>query len=1057
MPNDTEEKDRQAFEGESFYRPDGSHDDLGVSPEDRQKETADLESLYRSESEPETERNGTHAEDQELNKLGVRSSPSNSIPYRQEGKTKKKKTSGSKNRLKKKLAIGGGIAAIGVTLSIFGFLALLPLKMMHIVENLQNKFFATPNSAVEKLSDKIFSDYIKREVLPAMRKGNCSSTKVDKSCVVITPGAGKIDRLYQAWSQSNFEGKLAQNYGLEFSKRGSNLYMSLPGRDTIDVTDFTSSQQNLLDYIDTKEGSRLNRVQRSQLREQVRTALQNETKFKRVIYRYRVGKFLEKKYGVRRCVFACKTRDNFADWKDQKKNAFKVMVVQRAVEPHSQYLAVILDCLISGGEGSDCGKTTSVDADGVGDSKEEQEIMSKVDQYFAKFGIETTEQAIQAANAILDKGFTQWMIEQTFSKFGAENAEQLAGSTVAGVTWVDRILTVSRKIQSAGPGLKRLVYVTNAAAMVQLWMMYRSHVDEIKRGYVDPELVGSFNNALGDVTTNGENAEVSPLYQDLLSDKPQAMTQSTVASLLTPKVFAEATTHKNTYTCDNGKPIENGKLICDEESLVTNNFITKLSDFFRDGPLGEVLNAAWVIWTPVHQVLATAQGALNVLLAPFTAIIAKVAQPLIGQFQNVMEALIRFLVPSPISPDMSGARNFNMMAGGADSSGNDYTHYRVGGRLLSDQEVAAIRNEQAQIEQTRLAMKPWTQRYFDTQDSDSLIAQAAMSVPGSVDSGARSVASSMLTNPFSKLLGVMGSIMSPKRAAAAAAQPDPFGIPQYGYGLDDPIFNADLSQFTPEYCSQYENWANLTSSGGQAETDPLTGQAINRTTNPCLLLDTTVEGLGAIYDSSLIDGIDADTGSSAASTGTTSTSGIVGDIGQSSDGVPCASGTNDLGVVTSKYTGSFKITPGPLLIRLCQVPDIPGEGNNASGVESSGGAVVNSRVSGAWAALGKRAKADSISLYSNSSFRLADSCSGTGDGSLCARPGGSAHQLGVAIDFAGMSVTGGADCSTRAHAPLSAAWNWLYKNAESFGIKQYSEEAWHWDLLNLPNRCGSGT
>ncbi|MBI2588996.1 glucosaminidase domain-containing protein [Candidatus Saccharibacteria bacterium] len=203
------------------------------------------------------------------------------------------------------------------------------------------------------------------------------------------------------------------------------------------------------------------------------------------------------------------------------------------------------------------------------------------------------------------------------------------------------------------------------------------------------------------------------------------------------------------------------------------------------------------------------------------------------------------------------------------------------------------------------------------------------------------------------------------------------------------------------------------------------------------------------------------TGDGALCGGGTTTSGdssqIVGDIGLSSDSVACATGTKDLGVVTSQYTGTFKKDQGDLKIRLCQIPNIPGVGNDVSGTQISGGVTVNSRVSGAWFALGEAAKAAGMNFLATSSFRLANSCGGTGDGDYCARPGQSPHQLGVAIDFGGNTYIKGSNttsCSGRITDRSSKEWVWLYENAEKFGFKQYSAESWHWDPLPMNNRCG---
>jgi len=182
---------------------------------------------------------------------------------------------------------------------------------------------------------------------------------------------------------------------------------------------------------------------------------------------------------------------------------------------------------------------------------------------------------------------------------------------------------------------------------------------------------------------------------------------------------------------------------------------------------------------------------------------------------------------------------------------------------------------------------------------------------------------------------------------------------------------------------------------------------------------------------------------------------IIGNIGDNSESVPCAAGTKDMGVVTSKYVGDAKITTGPPVIRLCQLTSITGTGNNTSGNSVIDGAVVNSRVAGAWQALGTAAKSQGVQLTADSSFRLNDSCNGSGDGTLCARPGRSPHQLGVAIDFGGTDITGSSDssCSVRATDPGSPVWNWLKNNALQFGFKQYTYESWHWDPMNTASRC----
>jgi len=188
--------------------------------------------------------------------------------------------------------------------------------------------------------------------------------------------------------------------------------------------------------------------------------------------------------------------------------------------------------------------------------------------------------------------------------------------------------------------------------------------------------------------------------------------------------------------------------------------------------------------------------------------------------------------------------------------------------------------------------------------------------------------------------------------------------------------------------------------------------------------------------------------------------GVSKDFGKDSVDVECPAGAEDLGTVQSRYNGGLSDNGRKPEIRLCRLGSIGGEGNDTSGTETPGGAVVNAHAASAWQALGEAAQADGVNLSANSSFRLADSCGGTGDGIRCARPGKSIHQLGGAIDFSDIAnttdVKSGATCSNKATSPLES-YTWLENNAARFGFKQYAREAWHWDAdpnNKLDLRCG---
>ncbi|MGY0389603.1 D-alanyl-D-alanine carboxypeptidase family protein [Nocardioides sp. WG-D5] len=190
----------------------------------------------------------------------------------------------------------------------------------------------------------------------------------------------------------------------------------------------------------------------------------------------------------------------------------------------------------------------------------------------------------------------------------------------------------------------------------------------------------------------------------------------------------------------------------------------------------------------------------------------------------------------------------------------------------------------------------------------------------------------------------------------------------------------------------------------------------------------------------------------------------VGDVRTDSTGLVCAPGTKDLGEGEGYDEG--KLIP----VRLCAVEGLPNTGTESTKGDAyyidgaDGLTVVNARISGAAAALVKKAAKQGVDLVASSSFRTMkkqkDLCREdvtggcpAGDYTLTAQPGYSSHQLGIAIDFEQPSVTGGKTCATRASEPSSAVWRFLNKTALSVGLKQYSAEAWHWDAYGGKDRC----
>jgi hypothetical protein len=173
----------------------------------------------------------------------------------------------------------------------------------------------------------------------------------------------------------------------------------------------------------------------------------------------------------------------------------------------------------------------------------------------------------------------------------------------------------------------------------------------------------------------------------------------------------------------------------------------------------------------------------------------------------------------------------------------------------------------------------------------------------------------------------------------------------------------------------------------------------------------------------------------------------------SSVSVACAAGTKDVGIQDG-YHDNEKVK-----IRICAIPNLPSTGEESNGgygvSGANGDAVVNSRVSGAVYAMVSAAKSAGIPMAATSSFRTMSHqqtlWNGNPDPTYVAPPGSSNHQMGLAVDYK-MANSARFDnthesCVTiggRCEAPGDKVWEWLNNNANSFGIKQYINEYWHW-------------
>lgn len=456
-----------------------------------------------------------------------------------------------------------------------------------------------------------------------------------------------------------------------------------------------------------------------------------------------------------------------------------------------------------------------------------------------------------------------------------------------------------------------------------------------------------------------------------------------------------------------------------------------------------------------------------------------------------MAELVKVLAGGPIDTLAQGAQLGNYLAFGGLLSSNA-TAISAGGGTLSAQQTYEWREYTNELQVAELRSRSFSERMFDLSAYDSL-------------AGGLLMRSGSFTQPkglanFAQT-GPLGLIASPFKSFAKILTPKSMAQTIHGYDYGIPEFGIPLAQLNSErYEDIYENFDRLEDNdfAGLKEANKRWGKCFGNPLDDMgkirdKQIDTYEHVLGKDCTSSygiqefqdyqmyIIDNVTIKSLACYESISQESCNEIgignvtdpvrqpgsgngkiVGDPYTDSTSVPCAAGTEELPGTHDAYVNGDRFS-----VKLCALTNLPSssEEDNPGGVfyteGANGRAVVNSRVSGAWYALVRDATSAGITLSASSSFRSMAHQEAlwarNPNPKKVARPGHSSHQAGVAIDFNGIGKENeeAQDCSSRVREPGNPMWEWLYHNAESYGFKQYSAEAWHWDAYPSPNRCGA--
>lgn len=758
---------------------------------------------------------------------------------------------------KKGSAATGAVAGL-VGLGLLFGATFLPGRVQAFVNQATQRWFASANQTLDDMGENYFNDYLKHHVLPGLG-GNCPSTRRDKSCVADIPGNNPVSQLYNTWRVSNFENTLATKYGIEIARdvASNRLYMKVQGR---------KAQISLQDYVDGKYNNIFDmpEVAQSQVRSSFRQAIQNETLARRVLLRTSMRKVYTK-YGVMRCIVACDKREKLTAKTAEMERAIKVhgarvisnlILARRVQDPQAQGLALAIQCMLSGG----CEELVDGD-NGEKVPKYQQQLSLQLKAYAAQFGKDNLDEMFKKYEGIMKEGFRSYLAQYIADKIvqgkggdleqraaAKEAVSKAVAKGVPALGWASVAGQVVSSLDAAGPTLTAVRYTMVATGSIAMYTTYKAVVDEAKSGNTDLTILGSMSNSLNPGAKDdgsGPTAEASPWYH------AEFQQQSTTTSLLdnlfgSNKAYAQSTTDqvtpgepdKSTYLCDDGKPVPVGKLVCKEEEATGGvaefNAISKAIP----GPIGDLggavaTGAGWLL-APLSSILSHIQ--------PFKSISEWIGQ----RVTEFITWLSRDLIHLPFG-DMSGTRKGDMIMAGADFAGNEAGHYVMGGQVATPAQARAIYDEQNRRDYETFRNRPLFARIFDKESTYSLVSRLSLSQPHGFGSWQANFAN-VLANPLGSAASGLSSIFaSNKVLAQTPVVRDPIGVTQYYVPSSSPAFTDPRGpeKFWQEECADgsfTHAWREVSA----RNVNPLTGQADNPTTNPCLTIEGTLNPYGAL-------------------------------------------------------------------------------------------------------------------------------------------------------------------------------------------------------------------
>ena len=651
-------------------------------------------------------------------------------------------------RNRKKYLAGGGILGLILSL-IFGFLALLPLKLESYMKNvIEKRIENRVYHYIEKRSDTMLAKFLNASV------GEDGTTFEHN---IVNTGQPLKD-LYRTWRLNNFEAKLNDSQGIRF-QRGT-------ASGSVDVY---------------KDGNLVGNYTGSEARALIRQAARDQTKWFQFILRRHLRQWMRNAYGVTRWSFFKRifnSKDNPTAAVDEVEGG----LVDNASQPAARTIGNLLKCILS--LGAAC--TTDVNNPDVADRNGQLDVQNSETGNSQDGTIESDVSDGETTAADKAKAY----LHSAATKFGSSDASSKVLGRILSKYFSDQVTQDIIQLVAAAKGPLIIISLVDIGSRIDHFLY---------NGAADKALVSAhqdqYANEFANFSTIDDNWKAGQVTGDEVN-ATGAQLSGIEQSQAFQDLYLNNTSGRPLDTVDDG----NGGTKTDTFSRSIDEHYQPIENFYRqvfgDTPLPWAPATTWhqffVGWYyTAGQIWGFINSIIGDLFGAFFKLIEAVFPPLrigwdwlTGNVSNWIVDLVLWVAGLAVDGTERGADLANGIDAGGVVTGIGFAR-DLGAPQISPTAAAQLDQTIAGENQHAADQLSIKDRIFSTDYNHSLVNTLAAAAPGSPDEAVHdslSYYAALTMNPFkafSPLLKWFG--VHDASAAADDSADNLYGMYDWGY------------------------------------------------------------------------------------------------------------------------------------------------------------------------------------------------------------------------------------------------------------------------------------